>query len=453
MTKFSAPLFMCALYAMVLISPPLIAQTTYTELQISVSVAPPKAIDTLYMGLGQDTTLFALGKRSDNGVWESVPVTWSSSPGLHLSPPSGTSSWRVQPSDTASGRIIATMGSSLSDTVVYTPPTIDAPLRIVLYPFAGPPGPANSPYPNPPTAVVCSVGHTISITAKVFDRGSFWLSGYERSPLDTFFHWKIIPLQTGIPPACTLSANRGFQTTVIARGYLSFKVVCTYMNGSSNGPSDTLLVGIILLGHQHHLVIEPDPNWQASPNRDNPIDTLLLPSAQTIRSVYAIVRDTFGNFVEYSTSTDWKSEDTSIAVVYNGLTSLGEGIVTPRGFGQTRIIARRRDSLGWADTVTVRSLWSTASRARTASALQMLRLVLPGSGERPIRLPVDERIRPTDRVSLSLQSLSGQTVFKAEVPDVSRTVAVSAEVRSGMYLVWVLKNGTVAGKERVVIVK
>ncbi len=101
--------------------------------------------------------------------------------------------------------------------------------------------------------------------------------------------------------------------------------------------------------------IEPNANWQGSPNHDNPVDSVAILSNQNDAKVYAILRDKFGNFAGYSLHTNWKSADSLVAGADNGITGIGEGVIS-RGSGpgtRTTIVATDRDNPGLSGSLAV----------------------------------------------------------------------------------------------------
>jgi hypothetical protein len=105
-----------------------------------------------------------------------------------------------------------------------------------------------------------------------------------------------------------------------------------------------------------HLVIEADTSWVMSPNADNPVQTITLGARDTSASVYAILRDLYGNWVDYSKTTIWSSADESTVIVYAGKTDIGQGIISRRAaIGQAWVIAKdtTHAGAGFTDSVMV----------------------------------------------------------------------------------------------------
>jgi fibro-slime domain-containing protein len=95
----------------------------------------------------------------------------------------------------------------------------------------------------------------------------------------------------------------------------------------------------------HHIIIEGSLNWAVSPAQDNPIDTVRIPMNESTARVYAIIRDEFGTYYNYSFGTIWTSSDTSVVKVTGGLDRIGEGIITRNGTSGTCIVTATNNSL------------------------------------------------------------------------------------------------------------
>jgi hypothetical protein len=102
-----------------------------------------------------------------------------------------------------------------------------------------------------------------------------------------------------------------------------------------------------------HLVIEPSPDWAASPNVDNPIWTLTFASQDTVGFVYATVRDVYGNYVMPSHNAVWFSRDTAVVWVTHGRDSLGEGVLHNTRAGGSAIVGACDSSIQSCDSFVV----------------------------------------------------------------------------------------------------
>jgi hypothetical protein len=108
-------------------------------------------------------------------------------------------------------------------------------------------------------------------------------------------------------------------------------------------------------GAPFHLSIEPTPDSNVSLNRDNPLLQVNLPGPvydQPV-SVYAIIRDQYGNYVTHARHTAWWSTDTAVAQVARGDTLTGEGVIGAGAIeGSTYVVAYDSQFAG-TDTVLV----------------------------------------------------------------------------------------------------
>jgi fibro-slime domain-containing protein len=306
-------------------------------------------IENLQIRTDQDTLIQVQGKRSDNGIWEAVPADWAILPALKTStaPPKASYSWKFTPVDTGRGRIIASMGTSVPDTIaVYFDHGL--PAYLALYPAPGNPSSSNSPYPSPGITIIDSAGVPMQLVAKIFDKNGVWLGGFERS--NAPIRWNMIEL-SGIAPTGTMTNVLGYSTSFTPlHAYNTLFIIATFDSG---GFSDSVRITVVP-GKPKQLVIEENSNWQASPNDPRPVMRIQIDSTETYRSVYAMIRDSLGNFINYSKITDWQSADISVVIAQDGLTSIGQGVIKRVSSGDsTQVMAISGEYPGLADTIDV----------------------------------------------------------------------------------------------------
>ncbi len=204
----------------------------YTAIQIYVSSEGVKTIDTLRLSIYTDTTVRAHALRGDgSGIWDDVPVGWVNNTGFHFSinAPASASSWKLQPIDTGQGGVIYAHYPSgdtiLRDTIYVIGFPVDCPLRMVLYPLQGIPGPDNQPLPP---SVTISAGDSFQMTAKIFDLSNVWLSSYEQT--DSLITWTITEAR-GSGSIGSLDTNKGFTTIFTpTRAYSIVTIIATFQD-------------------------------------------------------------------------------------------------------------------------------------------------------------------------------------------------------------------------------
>jgi hypothetical protein len=211
--------------------------------------------------------------------------------------------------------------------------TSDTPFSLVIYPKEGIPGPPNQAYP---ASVTIDPGDTLPLVAKVFDRQNIWLSQFETDTAP--ITWKIVSLSSGLP-CDVLTSTIGFKTSFIATsGYNACRILATFSQEGSL-VSDTVVVATLPRCCTKQLTIEASPDFNVSPNSVNRLGTIRFWCQQLFQSVYAIIRDQYGNYVSLSGQTVWQSRDTSIAEIAGGGTAPGEGIIRCKNYGSTWIFA------------------------------------------------------------------------------------------------------------------
>jgi fibro-slime domain-containing protein len=303
---------------------------TYDALQIVVHAGGKSIpVDSIYLRTDQDTTVYVEGQRSDTKLWVDVDATWTSS-GILVSPTAPTTAsnfWNFQPIQTSNGTITARTqgtGGTIQD-LVYVKITHGPPEKMDLYDNEGNPALATVKPLADTIDVVAGVNQTI--VAKLFDNLNEWLAEFELTDsLKNRISWACLA-PTG--KTATLSTNNGHKTVFNsedARG--TYLVTATYTYGSKLLNEKVAIR--VLPAAPAMLVIEGDSRGlDASPNKPNPIDTVVITETETNRLTYAVLRDSFGNFVRFSQPTTWVSLDTNVVTAQSGaLVHQGQGIIS-----------------------------------------------------------------------------------------------------------------------------
>ncbi|MBD3242564.1 MAG: fibro-slime domain-containing protein, partial [Chitinivibrionales bacterium] len=305
----------------------IVSDVQYDSLRIVNSAAVD--VDTLRLRTDQSAMLHALGRRSDNGEWDEVAVTWRAE-GVATDPPPATqvSAWRVTPAGIDTGVIVISMtsgGQTHYDTAV-AEFTHGLPARLILFPMPGTPySGANQPLPPPTVTDTVIAGTHTQFVAKVFDHRDVWLSEYESAGAP--FVWSQLPVPGGAAITDTVSPRTGYSTALLPYDAHRTMYIVAEFTRYGIVLRDTVRVHVAVSPDGHHMVIEADPDMWASPNDDNPVFAVTLSSRDTITTVHAIIRDRYGNWVDYSRATYWGSLDTTIVEARDGAAELGEGAV------------------------------------------------------------------------------------------------------------------------------
>ncbi|MFP4242069.1 MAG: fibro-slime domain-containing protein [Chitinispirillaceae bacterium] len=326
-----------------------------------------RAVDTIEMRTGNDTTLWVQQRRSGTDTWEEIPARFTQEDLLLESDPPSTNvkSWRFNPEQVATGSITATADgqtAQISDRVVVIVGYGNAD-ELDLYPNTGDPV-SMSPLPGD---TVISAGEDLNIYAKMFDKRDNWLEDYETiEELRDRIDWSIQP--SGDEEG-SLSEDIGNRTTFNStRAYETYVITATYSHDT------TLLRSSIAVeiepGAPSQLVIEPNNRGKTlSPNEPQPFsdNTMTITSEENFNSAFAVLRDRFGNYVRPSGSFDprnpeidqetrWTELQPDIIDIQTGIKSQGEGIVyRDTSEGVCQITAQDVNS-GLIDTLTVKVL-------------------------------------------------------------------------------------------------
>jgi fibro-slime domain-containing protein len=297
-----------------------VSNITYDALRI-VSLSPGDTIvlSQLVMTTDQDTLLTVQGLRTAINDWVNVPGNWSLSANLKsdTAAPSSKVNWVFSPTDTGKGTITVTFaGKTVSIPVTVNP---GAPRSLVLYPQPGVPSAANKALPRDSTVVA---GVNFPLVAKMFDNNDVWLSSYESAASNTLISWQLSDTSIG-----TLTPLSGYKATFNStKAHHSVVIIATFKQGTAIY-TDT--IGLTILpGPATQLVIEANKDINLSPNAADPVDSITINAGETDRSVYAMLRDAYGNWVAYSQVTLWTSFNNLVATATGGVAIQGEGIVT-----------------------------------------------------------------------------------------------------------------------------
>lgn len=326
-----------------------ITSVSYDSLKIVVNDSI--RIDSLTIRSDEDTVLQVLGLRSFDSAWVPVSGNWQFTSNNGSSNASSVHMWNFAFTDTATGKIIVTQGTgTVPDTIgVKIKPGL--PFKLVLYPKEGKvPDPSNVPYDNPTTGIEAVAGTPFPIVAKILDHKNVWLSSYELTTLSDSIKWKIIEIP-GYDSSGQLSTTRGHkQSFMPLRAYQSVYVSANFSLNSTRTFSDSVLLEIIP-GKIKNLFIEGSEN--VNKHHPNPASVIRITENMTSASGYAVLRDSVGNFVRFSTVTAWGvvNNDTAVSVS-NGNTNFGEGVIV-RKVRKKEVKVFAVDSSKLRDTVDV----------------------------------------------------------------------------------------------------
>lgn len=211
----------------------------------------------------------------------------------------------------------------------------------------------------------CTAGVVFPMTARIYDQRGERLRIHESDTAP--ITWKITELtedQSG-----ELSDSSGYSTAYSPRkAYNQVRVVASFESGRFV-LNDTLLLSI-KPGPAYRLWIEADQGKDFSPNEPQPLETVQLSSAKQTDTVYAVLRDSLGNYVGSSRSTIWGPSSSPIATAGISAGRIGQGVIYKESEGGTvQVFASNtalplpfpRDSV----SVTVLDYWFDALRIVT----------------------------------------------------------------------------------------
>ncbi len=333
-----------------------ITSVSYDSLKIVVNDSV--WIDSLRIRSDQDTVLQVLGLRSFDSVWVPVDGDWYFTSNNGSSNASNLHMWTFAPTDTATGKIIVNRGSGTVPDTIGVKVLPGHAHKLVLYPKDGSvPSPSNPPFPDPIVSIEVIAGQPLSMFAKILDKNDVWLADYElTSSKRDSIKWRIIEIPGNDSSGFLSGTSGNKQIFTPVRARQSVYVSASYKpEGASYIFSDTVQLSIVP-GEAKNLFIEGSPNWQTSPYHPNPISIIRITENVTTASGFAVLRDSMGNFVRFSTLTTWAvvNNDTAVSV-RNGNTNVGEGVIE-RKVKEKKVIVFAVDESGLRDSVDVELL-------------------------------------------------------------------------------------------------
>ena len=174
-----------------------------------------------------------------------------------------------------------------------------------------------------------SVGTVSSFYAHVFDSLKQW-----KPALDKFITWPLVDT-IGNP---SLSAVSGDSTSFApTRAFAAAMLTATFSDGLSSPPISVVNL-LISAGIAHHIVIEDDSACSTT-RVDNPAGAILLNDNSPSFTVYAVVRDRYGNFARFSSYASWQVSDPSAASVFPVSGKNQQALIVKASPGQTEVAA------------------------------------------------------------------------------------------------------------------
>jgi hypothetical protein len=312
-----------------------IASVSYDSIRISSGQTVPPFLNSLQISTDGCTTLVAVGKRVDNKKWEVISAVWSSQKFSNSVPTSQDTALVFCPTDTGNGYIDITYQNYLHHRIPATA-SPGVPNSIKLYFTDGRPLPYDT---------VITAGKKISLTGYIFDKRGVRL---KEQALSDSIVWQILERQN-----VTADDSTG---TVVSKGKFNleyfpqhaYRVVL--IRSSFGNLYDSSLIRVSP-GVPYRVVIESHADPSRSLNIPAEITMIEIPDNHMQATVFAIVRDSMGNYIDSLRNGTWGSLDTIVTVqpgqfAYKGIIQKNVSVVS----GLTRIFV---NSGNFSDTATV----------------------------------------------------------------------------------------------------
>jgi fibro-slime domain-containing protein len=178
---------------------------------------------------------------------------------------------------------------------------------IHLYGNNTPPVTPTNPTPLGPLDSA-NAGQGFPLYVHVFDSLGVWQPSWDSTVVWT------LTAQNGMGNPVLTTQTGGSTMLIPEKAFGTVTITATYtQNGKTITTSITVYVNP---GRGTHVVIEGD-SLAANTRADRPIDTITVDKINS-KTVYAVVRDTFGNFVDLAPNAIWLVTDPTIAAVTPG---------------------------------------------------------------------------------------------------------------------------------------
>ncbi|HMD69084.1 MAG TPA: fibro-slime domain-containing protein, partial [Chitinivibrionales bacterium] len=196
-----------------------------------------------------------------------------------------------------------------------------------------------------PATDTIAAGDSMQMFATILDD-----TGGVRPEYANLVTWTLLPTGTR---SKIKTLQGGLNTFYAVDAYKWYYTIGQFIDPTNPGRIilDTVKVYVVPAAPSH-LTIEASPDSTKSLNADNRLGSITMPSTTQKDSVYAVLRDRFGNFVSHATLAVWVSDNTNVVTVAPGRTSLGEGVNTRQTNqpANTYVVAAQN---GWTDSVQV----------------------------------------------------------------------------------------------------
>lgn len=254
-------------------------------------------ISTLKLSTDSCADLWSQGRRMDTENWVIIKTKWSSEK-WKLNSNSAYSDYDFCPNDTGNGFLeIQYEGFLRSKLPVEATP--GAPAKVNIY----------SGSIELPSNTSASAGKPMDLSLRIFDKNNVWLRNVK---VDSIFWILQDDTAAASDPSALLNKNRGEEVILNPlRAYRTVRVKASY--GLFNDSADIA----ILPGSPAKVVIESHADWKSSLTSSAEIDTVEIPDNAITATVYAIIRDSMGNYIDSMRQGTWKAID-SIANIQAG---------------------------------------------------------------------------------------------------------------------------------------
>jgi archaellum component FlaF (FlaF/FlaG flagellin family) len=175
-------------------------------------------------------------------------------------------------------------------------------------------------------------GDTVTISAEIFDQYDSLLSD-----LLPNVQWRVLDMEPG---DSLLNNTGGTSKFTATKAWREVTIEASVIDPKSGAQIVATTTIPIRPGDPHHMDILTSPNVSGSLlNEDSPQETIRLTSSDPTKTLYAVVRDKYNNYVRASdpAQTIWTSANTEIANASGQAGNSSTGIISLSGNGTTTV--------------------------------------------------------------------------------------------------------------------
>lgn len=203
---------------------------------------------------------------------------------------------------------------------------------------------------------IITAGQTFTVYGHIYDTAGVWYEEY-----DQHIKWSVKESDIGILP----DPSKGVKTSINPTAAGTVHLVAEFVNISNPElPVSRAEVQVVIRAAAAYKIdVQKSLDDTLNKGFDN-FDLLVFEKDKSRDSLYAIVRDKYGNFVSYADKASWESEDLSVASLAQSYGVMGIVVKQMEGIGNETILIVSQEEL-IPDTIKITSSGDQSAVAYT----------------------------------------------------------------------------------------